>query len=75
MRGVTQKRHENCAVDQHCQRPDLIRAGLQYLVDAVVQNKIAPSIASVLALRDAEEAHRILEDREAKGTVLLDTTI
>lgn len=57
------------------QRPELIREGLRYLADSAVQGKVVPSIGRVLPLRDAAEAHRILEDREAQGTVLLDTTI
>lgn len=56
------------------QRPELIHAGLQYLVASAVQRKVTPSIARILPLRDAAEAHRILEDREVIGTILLDTT-
>jgi NADPH2:quinone reductase len=33
-----------------------------------------PSIARVLPLSEAAEAHRILEDREVRGTLLLNTT-
>jgi len=57
------------------QRPELIRAGLEFLVDAVVQGKVVPSIGHVLPLHYAAEAHRVLEDREVLGTLLLDTTV
>lgn len=56
------------------QKPDLIHAGLQYLVDETAQGKLKPVIDRVLSLNDAVEAHRLLEDREVQGTILLDTT-
>jgi NADPH2:quinone reductase len=56
------------------QRPELIRNGLQYLVAAAMQGKVVPSIARILPLSEAAEAHRILEDREVRGILLLDTT-
>jgi NADPH2:quinone reductase len=57
------------------QRPNLIRAGLRFLMHAAADGKVVPSISRVLPLREAAEAHRILEDREVRGTLLLDTTV
>jgi NADPH2:quinone reductase len=57
------------------QKPELIHAGLQYLVDAAVSSTLKPVIDRILPLRDAAEAHRLLEDREVRGTILLDTTV
>jgi NADPH2:quinone reductase len=56
------------------QRPELIRNGLHYLVAAAVEGRVVPSIARILPLSEAAEAHRILEDREVRGILLLDTT-
>jgi NADPH:quinone reductase len=56
-------------------KPQLIHAGMQFLVKATLEEKLRPSIARVLPLRETAEAHRLLEDREIQGTILLDTTI
>jgi NADPH2:quinone reductase len=53
-------------------KPELIRDGLKFLVDATVNGKLKPSIARILPLSQTAEAHRVLEDREVQGTVLLD---
>jgi NADPH2:quinone reductase len=54
-------------------RPDLIHAGMQFLVKATLEQRLRPSIARVLPLSQTAEAHRLLEDREVQGTILLDT--
>jgi NADPH2:quinone reductase len=54
--------------------PDLIHRGLEFLVKATADKKLTPSIASVLPLSETAEGHRLLEDREVQGTILLDTT-
>lgn len=55
-------------------KPELIHAGMEFLVKATLEEKLRPSIAKVLHLSQAAEAHRLLEDREVQGTILLDTT-
>jgi NADPH2:quinone reductase len=54
-------------------RPDRIHAGMQFLVKATLEQRLRPSIARVLPLSQTAEAHRLLEDREVQGTILLDT--
>lgn len=56
-------------------KPELIRAGMEFLVQATLGGKLLPSIARVLPLSQTAEAHRLLEDREVQGTILLDTKI
>jgi NADPH2:quinone reductase len=55
-------------------RPELIHAGMQFLVNATVEQRLRPSIARVLPLNQTAEAQRLLEDRDIQGTILLDTT-
>jgi NADPH:quinone reductase len=55
-------------------KPELIHAGMQFLVKATLEERLRPSIARVLPLNQTAEAHRLLEDREIQGTILLDTT-
>jgi NADPH:quinone reductase len=55
-------------------KPALIRAGMEFLVKATLDEKLRPSIARVLPLSQTAEAHRLLHDREIQGTILLDTT-
>jgi NADPH:quinone reductase len=55
-------------------RPDLIHQGMEFLVKATADKKLKPSIAQVLPLSQTAEGHRLLEDREVQGTILLDTT-
>jgi len=55
-------------------KPELIRAGLTFLVKATLEGKLKPSIARILPLSETAEAHRLLEDREVQGTILLDAT-
>jgi NADPH:quinone reductase len=56
------------------QRPDLIHAGLQFLVKATAEGNLRPSIARTLPLRETAEGHRLLEEREVFGTITLDPT-
>jgi NADPH2:quinone reductase len=55
-------------------KPDLIHRGMEFLVRATAEKKLKPSIAQVLPLSNTAEGHRLLEDREIQGTILLDTT-
>jgi NADPH:quinone reductase len=55
-------------------KPELIHAGLEFLVNATLEEKLRPSIARILPLSQTVEAHRLLEDREIQGTILLDAT-
>ena len=55
-------------------KPALIRTGMEFLVKATLEEKLRPSIARVVPLSQTAEAHRLLEDREIQGTILLDTT-
>jgi NADPH2:quinone reductase len=55
-------------------KPELIHAGLEFLVKATAEGKLRPSIARVLPLSETAEGHRLLEDREIQGTILLDAT-
>jgi NADPH2:quinone reductase len=55
-------------------RPDLLHAGLEFLVDATRTGKLRPSIARTLPLREAAEGQRLLEAREATGIITLDAT-
>lgn len=55
-------------------KPDLIHDGMEFLVKATAEKKLTPSIAKVLPLSKTAEGHRLLEDREVQGTILLDTT-
>jgi NADPH:quinone reductase len=55
-------------------KPELIHSGMEFLVKATLEGKLRPSIARILPLSQTAEAHRLLEDREIQGTILLDTT-
>jgi NADPH2:quinone reductase len=55
-------------------RPKLLRAGLQFLVDATRDGKLRPPIARTLPLREAAEGQRLIEEREATGIITLDAT-
>jgi NADPH:quinone reductase len=56
------------------ERPDLIGAGLRFLVEHVLDGKVRANIASVLPLSNTAEAHLMLEERRATGIVLLDAS-
>ncbi|HEY0757921.1 MAG TPA: NADPH:quinone oxidoreductase family protein [Acidisarcina sp.] len=53
------------------QRPDVIRQGLQELVDHVVAGRVSVQVGTVLPLEMAAEAHRLLEGRLTTGKVVL----
>ena len=53
-------------------RPELIRKGLQELVDLALANKLAAKLAAVLPLSRAADAHGMLEQRLTIGAVVLD---
>ncbi|HTH97965.1 MAG TPA: zinc-binding dehydrogenase [Stellaceae bacterium] len=53
-------------------RPDVIRAGLAFLVEHTLGGSIRPEIGAILPLDEASEAHRLLEARTVLGTVVLD---
>jgi NADPH2:quinone reductase len=55
-------------------REALIQEGLHFLVRAVTEGNLRPSIARVLPLGQIGEAHRLLEDREVQGTIVIDVT-
>lgn len=52
-------------------RPDLLRAGLTFLVEHVVKGNLRATVAAQLPLQEASKAHRLLEDRQAIGAVVL----
>jgi NADPH2:quinone reductase len=53
-------------------RPQLITRGLDFLAGALAAQRLAPMVERVLPLRDAADAHRMLEDRTVRGVVVLD---
>jgi NADPH2:quinone reductase len=53
-------------------QPDLIRAGLQFLVDHVAEGRIRAQVSTVIPLKEAGVAHQMLEERRVIGTVILD---
>ena len=55
-------------------RPDLLHAGMQFLVDAAKEGKVRPSIDRILPLSETAEGRRFLEEGEVYGTIVLDTT-
>jgi len=55
-------------------KPALIQDGLHFLVRAVTEGNLRPSIARVMPLGQIGEAHRLLEDREIQGAIVIDAT-
>lgn len=53
-------------------RPDLIRRGLEEMVDRFITGTIQPHVAKVLPLSAVAEAHRLLEERLVTGALVLD---
>jgi NADPH2:quinone reductase len=47
---------------------------MEFLAQKTREKTLTPSIARVLPLRDTAEGHRLLEDREVQGTIVVDTT-
>jgi NADPH:quinone reductase len=52
-------------------RPDLMKAGLDFLVKYVAQGKLDLRIGKSLPLSEAEAAHRLIEERKVVGAVVL----
>jgi NADPH:quinone reductase len=53
------------------ERPELVRAGLEFMVEHVVKGDLRAQIAAELPLREAARAQQLLEDRQAVGAVVL----
>jgi len=56
-------------------RPEAITRALRFLADALRAGTIKPDVAAVLPLSQAAEAHRRLENREVRGTLVLDPKV
>jgi NADPH:quinone reductase len=52
-------------------RPDILHAGLTFLVEQVVKGNLRAPIAAQLPLHEAAKAHQMLEDRQVVGSVVL----
>jgi NADPH2:quinone reductase len=52
-------------------RPDLVRAGLAFMVDHVVKGDLRARVAAQLPLAEAAQAHQMLEDRQVIGAIAL----
>jgi NADPH2:quinone reductase len=52
--------------------PDLIMRALRFLADGVRSGAITPRVAVVLPLSRTADAHRMLEERQAQGMIVLD---
>lgn len=55
-------------------RPELLHEGMIFLVQKTLEGKLTPSVARVLPFGEAAEGHRLLEDREVQGTVILNAS-
>jgi NADPH:quinone reductase len=53
-------------------RPELIRKGLQEMVERFTNGSIQAHVACVLPLSQVAEAHRLLEERQVSGAIVLD---
>jgi putative intracellular protease/amidase len=54
------------------QKPDLIRSGLEFLVEHAVSGRLKAKVAETLPLSETAEAHRALEERRVTGIIVLD---
>jgi NADPH2:quinone reductase len=52
-------------------RPELISASARELTELLAKGRIKPVVGHVFPLRDAAEAHRILEGRGSYGKLVL----
>jgi NADPH:quinone reductase len=52
-------------------RPDLVRAGLEFMVEHVSKGDLRAQVAAELPLREAARAQQLLEDRQVVGAVVL----
>lgn len=55
-------------------RPDTIKRALRFLSDGLASGSIRSTVDRILPLKDAAQAHRLLEDRKVRGVVVLDPT-
>jgi NADPH:quinone reductase len=53
-------------------RPDLIARALQFLAEALTAGGIVSVVDRVLPLREAAQAHRLLESHSVQGVIVLD---
>ena len=53
-------------------KPELIRQGMKYLVDQTVAGNLRAQVSVHLPLSKTAEAHRLLEERQVVGAVVLD---
>lgn len=54
-------------------RPDLMRKGLEEMVARFVDGSVEAQVARTLPLSQVAEAHRLLEERQVSGAIVLDT--
>ena len=54
------------------EKPELIRQGMKYLVDQAVAGNLRAQVSLHLPLSKTAEAHRLLEERQVIGAVVLD---
>lgn len=54
------------------QKPELIRKGLEFLVEHAQGGKLQAKVAQTVPLSQTAEAHRALEERKVTGIVVLD---
>jgi NADPH2:quinone reductase len=54
--------------------PELIRKGLEEMVERFVNGSIRSHVAKVLPLSQIAEAHRLLEERSVSGVIVLNPT-
>jgi NADPH2:quinone reductase len=52
--------------------PDLLNDALQFLVEQAAKGRLHPHVSQTLPLSQAAEAHRLLEEQQAVGGVVLD---
>jgi NADPH2:quinone reductase len=53
-------------------KPELIHQGMQYLADQAVAGRLRAQVSRTLPLSQTAEAHRLLEERQVIGAVVLD---
>jgi NADPH2:quinone reductase len=53
-------------------RPELIRQGMECLVELATKGKLQARVSAVLPLNQTAEAHRLLEERQVVGAIVLD---
>jgi NADPH:quinone reductase len=54
------------------QKPDLIRQGLEFLVEHALAGRLKAKVAETMSLSKTAEAHRALEERRVTGIIVLD---